>query len=73
MIKMILSIKYCFKNFRIIKVDYHLNIKIIEQNIIFNLKNKNNILEEYEAELNLEELKKRINQRKKEMNVIVEF
>ena len=36
---------------------YHLNIKIIEQNIIFNLKNKNNILEEYEAELNLEELK----------------
>ena len=36
---------------------YQLNIKIIEQNIIFNIKNINYILEEYEKELNLEELK----------------
>ena len=46
-------------SFELIQDDiiYQLNIKIIEQNIIFNIINKNNILEEYETELNLEELK----------------
>ena len=46
-------------SFELIQDDniYQLNIKIIEQNIIFKIINKNNILEEYETELNLEELK----------------